>query len=276
MRIITDSTSDLTPQMVEALGIDWVIPMKILIDGKEYQDKVDVSDEQFYEMLPQCTELPKTSLVSAGEYCDVFNRFPDEELLVMPISSGLSGSFNSACLAKDMLGREDIYVVDSKSTALALALMVRIAAQRRDEGVAAPDIAVELAELSGRVRVYAVVETLKYLVMGGRLSKAAGFVGSALNLKPLICLKDGVLTSVGKARGSKAAVRLMRQLVDANECIDTDYPIYFAHAFNQEGLAVIKDAFPEYVDGAQALTVGCIVGTHTGPKVTAIGFITKN
>ena len=172
-----------------------------------------------------------------------------------------------------MSGRGDVHVVDNKSTALALALMVRIACQRRDEGQSAAEIKRELEELSSRVRVYAPVETLHYLVMGGRLSKVAGFVGAALNLKPVICLKDGVLTAVGKARGTRAAARLVRELVDAHEQIDLRYPVNFACAFNPEGVKMLREFFPEVPADALELTVGCIVGTHTGPGVFAISFI---
>ena len=93
MRIITDSTSDLTPELCKQLGVDLVIPMKITIDGREYLDKVDITDEQFYnELLPGCKELPKTSQTAVNDFLEAFARFPGEELLVLPISSGLSGS----------------------------------------------------------------------------------------------------------------------------------------------------------------------------------------
>lgn len=276
MRIITDSSSDLTPELIERFKVDLVIPMKISIDGKEYLDKVDIQDEPFYhEILPACQSLPKTSQVTANEFCEIFSRYPDEELVVLPISSGLSGTYSAALVAKEMLGRKDIYVVDNKATALALALMVQIACEKRDAGLSAREVAEQVEALSGRVRVYALVETLRYLVLGGRLSKAAGLVGSALNLKPIITLKGGVLSAVGKARGTKAAVKLLRELVDANERIDTNYPVYYGHAFNDEGIALLQQAFPEYPTKAPVLTVGCIVGTHTGPKVTAISFISE-
>ena len=268
MKIITDSSSDLTPELIAHFGVDAVIPMKISIDGREYRDKVDLTNDQFYqELLPASKTLPKTSQTTAGEFIEVF---PDEELLVLPLSSGLSGSYGMACVAREETGRSDIYVVDNKATALALALMVQIASERRAQGASAAEIAAELEALSSRVRVYAPVETLQYLVMGGRLSKAAGFVGTALNLKPVICLKDGVLSC-----GSKAAVRLVRELVDTHEEIDTNYPVYYAHACNEEGVQQLMAAFPEYPAAVPPLTVGCIVGTHTGPKVTAISFITK-
>lgn len=276
MRIITDSSSDLTPELIERFKVDLVIPMKISIDGKEYLDKVDIQDEPFYhEILPACQSLPKTSQVTANEFCEIFSRYPDEELVVLPISSGLSGTYSAALVAREMLGRKDIYVVDNKATALALALMVQIACEKRDAGLSAREVAEQVEALSGRVRVYALVETLRYLVLGGRLSKAAGLVGSVLNLKPIITLKGGVLSAVGKARGTRAAVKLLRELVDANERIDTNYPVYYGHAFNDEGIALLQQAFPEYPTKAPVLTVGCIVGTHTGPKVTAISFISE-
>ena len=84
-----------------------------------------------------------------------------------------------------------------------------------------------------------------------------------------------MLSAVGKARGTRAAVKLLRELVDANERIDTNYPVYYGHAFNDEGIALLQQAFPEYPTKAPVLTVGCIVGTHTGPKVTAISFISE-
>ena len=276
MRIITDSSSDLTPELIERFKVDLVIPMKSSIDVKEYLDKVDIQDEPFYhEILPACQSLPKTSQVTANEFCEIFSRYPDEELVVLPISSGLSGTYSAALVAREMLGRKDIYVVDNKATALALALMVQIACEKRDAGLSAREVAEQVEALSGRVRVYALVETLRYLVLGGRLSKAAGLVGSVLNLKPIITLKGGVLSAVGKARGTRAAVKLLRELVDANERIDTNYPVYYGHAFNDEGIALLQQAFPEYPAQAPVLTVGCIVGTHTGPKVTAISFISE-
>ena len=109
MKIITDSSSDLTPELIAHFGVDAVIPMKISIDGREYRDKVDLTNDQFYqELLPASKTLPKTSQTTAGEFIEVFNRFPDEELLVLPLSSGLSGSYGMACVAREEPGRSDI------------------------------------------------------------------------------------------------------------------------------------------------------------------------
>lgn len=275
MKIITDSSSDLTPELIEKFGIDLVIPMKLSVDGKEYLDKVDLTNEQFYkEVLPSCTELPKTSQTTVNDFMEIYRCFPDEDLLVFPLSSGLSGSYNSACVAKEMAERDNVYVVDNKATSLALALMLEIASRKRTEGLSAAQIKEEIEALAPRLRVYAPVETLHYLVMGGRLSKVAGFVGSALQLKPIICLKDGVLTAVGKARGTRGVTKLLRELVD-HDPIDFHYPIYFAHGDNPEGIAQVREVFPEVSPDAYTVPVGPIIGTHVGPGVTAISYIAQ-
>lgn len=275
MRIITDSSSDITPELCNRFGVDHVIPMKISVDGREYLDKIDLTyDDFYYHILPGCKQLPKTSQTTVGEFMELYAAYPDEELLVLPLSSGLSGAYNSACLAAAESGRSDVYVVDNKSTTLALTLMTEIACRLRDKGLSAAEIKEELEALAPRVRVYAPMETLHYLVMGGRLSKVAGAVGTALRIMPIICLKDGVLTAIGKAHGFKSALRTMRTYVDRDP-IDTDYPVYFAHVNNEDGIDQMRQVFPEVPADAVSLWVGSVVGTHVGPGATAISYIAK-
>ena len=276
--IVTDSSCDLPAPLLEKMGIR-VVPLAVNLDGKTYFNYPDgraIGFEEYYAQL-RSGKQATTSAVNMSLFRTVMEAelIAGHDVLYLGFSSGLSGTYSAALVAREMLGRKDIYVVDNKATALALALMVQIACEKRDAGLSAREVAEQVEALSGRVRVYALVETLRYLVLGGRLSKAAGLVGSALNLKPIITLKGGVLSAVGKARGTRAAVKLLRELVDANERIDTNYPVYYGHAFNDEGIALLQQAFPEYPTKAPVLTVGCIVGTHTGPKVTAISFISE-
>lgn len=184
MKIITDSSSDLTPELIAHFGVDAVIPMKISIDGRRISrqsgsDKRPILSGAAARQQDAPQDLPN----HGGRIHRGVQPLPDEELLVLPLSSGLSGSYGMACVAREETGRSDIYVVDNKATALALALMVQIASERRAQSVSAAEIAAELEALSSRVRVYAPVETLQYLVMGGRLSKAAGFVGHSAEPK---------------------------------------------------------------------------------------------
>ena len=164
--------------------------------------------------------------------------------------------------------------MDTQATTLALTLMTEIACRLRDEGRSAAEIKAELESIAPRVRIYAPVETLHYLVMGGRLSKVAGTVGSALRIMPIICMKDGVLAAVGKAHGFKSALRTMRTYVDRDP-IDPAYPVYFAHVNNEDGVRQMRAMFPEAPDAATSLWVGSVVGTHVGPGATAISYIAK-
>ena len=275
MKIITDSSSDITPVLCERFGVDHVIPLRISVDGKDYLDKVDLTyDDFYYHILPGCKQLPKTSQPPIGEFLELFERWPDEDILLLPLSSGLSGAYNTACLAASQTGRSNIYVVDTQATTLALTLMTEIACRLRDEGRSAAEIKAELESIAPRVRIYAPVETLHYLVMGGRLSKVAGAVGSALRIMPIICMKDGVLAAVGKAHGFKSALRTMRTYVDRDP-IDLAYPVYFAHVNNEDGVRQMRAMFPEAPDAATSLWVGSVVGTHVGPGTTAISYIAK-
>ena len=275
MKIIIDSSSDITPVLCEKFGVDAVIPMCINADGRDYRDKVDLTYEDFYfHILPGCKQLPKTSQPPIGDFIELFERWPDEEILVLTLSSGLSGAYSTACLAASQTGRDNIYVVDTLSTTVALTMMAEIACRLRDEGRTAAEIKAELEALAPRVRIYAPVETLNYLVMGGRLSKVAGAVGSALRIMPIICLKGGVLSAVGKAHGYKSALRTLRTYVDRDP-IDLNYPVYFAHVNNEDGVEEMRATFTEAPADAYALWVGSVVGTHVGPGAMAIAYIAK-
>ena len=152
MKIITDSSCDLTPELAARLHVDHIIPMRITADGSEYIDRVTLSlDDFYYHILPGCKQLPKTSQVSVSDFMEIYAAYPDEDLLVLPLSSGLSGEYNSACIAAQESGRDNIFVVDNKSTTLALALMAEIACRLRDEGRCAANIQQELEALAGQV-----------------------------------------------------------------------------------------------------------------------------
>ncbi len=275
MRLITDSSCDLTQELIDAFHVDVVVPMKLNIDGVDYLDKTDITYDSFYgELLPKAKSLPKTSQTTIHTWMNVYETFPDEELLVLPVGSGLSGSYNSACVAAEMTARNNIHVVDTQTTALGLSLLLELSAARRDEGMSCAQIKAYLESIAPRLRVFAAMDTLHYLVMGGRLSKVSGALGSALNLKPVVCLKHNAIASAGKARGFRSALKLVRELADSDP-IDTAFPLYFAHASNPDGAQQLRALFPEAPADAPVLQVGPIVGTHVGPGAVAIAYVAK-
>lgn len=274
IRIITDSTSDIPMEQQAELGID-IVPLSVLFGDKKYTDGVDLKKEQFFEMLAECKTLPTTSQVNPDGFYDLFKNYVDkgDQVIGIFISSKLSGTCQSALIAKDMVGSDDIYIVDSKNTTFGLALLVHEAIKRRDSGTDAKAIYDELMTLRTRVKFFAVVNTLKYLKMGGRLSSSAAIIGSMLSIKPLVSIVEGKVKSVGKARGQKAALSLIADQLKKH-IPDKQYTITFGHTCSPELMKSFIDFFaPLNVTPDQILTVGCVVGTHSGPGCVGMAYI---
>ena len=209
VRIITDSTTDVTPAAARQLNLG-VVPLKVLFGQEEYRDGIDLTMEEFYTKLTSNDQLPTTSQPSPNDFLTEFEKAKaaGEEIVVLTLSSQLSGTYQSAQLAKDYCEYEPIYIVDSLSATIGTQLLLREAIRLRDAGQSASQIAQQLEQLKERVTILAAVDTLEYLVKGGRLSKAAGFAGSLLGIHPMITLAEGKISVLGKARGKKATLQL--------------------------------------------------------------------
>lgn len=274
IRIITDSTSDIPMEKQAELGID-IVPLSVLFGDKRYTDGVDLKKEQFFEMLAECKTLPTTSQVNPDGFYDLFKGYVDkgDQVIGIFISSKLSGTCQSALIAKDMVGSDDIHIIDSRSTTFGLALLVYEAMKRRDSGANAKTIYDEVMALRSRVRFYAVVNTLKYLKMGGRLSSSAAIIGSVLNIKPLVSIVDGKVKSVGKARGQKAALAHIADFMKKH-VPDKRYTITFGHTCSPPLMKSFIDYFaPLDITPDHIVTVGCVVGTHSGPGCIGLAYI---
>lgn len=277
VRIITDSTSDISQQRGAQLGID-ILPLTVNFGSESYKDGVDISIEAFYAKLAQAETLPFTSQINPNEFEEIFSRYLNagEEMVYLGISSELSGTMQSAYLARNTLDSPDIHILDTKTTTFSLALLVEEAVKLRDAGHSAQEIASRIDALSRRTSLIACVDTLKYLKMGGRLSAASAAVGEILSIRPLISLVQGKVEAVGKARGRKAAFKSMLKLVE-KEGVDEDYPVSFGHSNSPEILQECLDFFAPYVDTKNALicNIGCTIGTHAGPGAVGIGYIRR-
>jgi DegV family protein with EDD domain len=193
-------------------------------------------------------------------------------VVAIHLSSALSGTYQSAVLAARKT--PGVYTVDSQSATIGSALLVRIAVELRDRGLGAAEIAGRLAALSERVRLFAYIPTLKYLVRGGRLSATAGMVGSRLNIYPLLSVQDGALKNEGKARGKNAACREIARLMKA-EGIDKEYGVVFGHAAAPDDIAGLKDALGDLLGDCESYNcvIGAVVGVHSGPGAVGVAFI---
>ena len=276
VQIITDSTSDLTAEELRELGVH-VIHMRVIFEGGVYTDGVDITKEEFYAKQAEAKVLPKTTQVNPGEFCDAFQPLLDtgDEVVAILLSSKLSGSFQSAVIAKDMVeGAERLHLVDSLNVTLGEGLLVREAVRLRDAGKSGAEIAAAIEALRSRVRFVAFVGTLKYLKMGGRISASTAALGTMLNISPVVAVVDGEVKSVGKVRGSQ---KIMAYTLDfAKEYpVDTRHCVVFGHSRCQETM----EAYRDKVTAALGIRdwawdeLGAVIGTHAGPGCYGLAYI---
>lgn len=277
VRIITDSASDMSPAEHPALA---VLPLSVTFGTDVYMDGVDIDHQRFYEMLVERDELPKTGQVNPYAFSQAIAeaREAGDEAVIITVGAKLSGTNQSARTALAEAPGGDVYVVDSNNVTLGERVLVEYALRLVDEGQGAAQIAAAVEAVRDRVVVIGLLETLEYLVRGGRLSAAAGAVGTLLNVKPVVAAEDGLIVQLGKARGSKNGRNLLNQKVEKAGGIDFSMPL----ALGYTGLsdAVLK----KYVEDSAALwaghtegelpvhTIGATIGTHVGPGAVAVAF----
>lgn len=278
IRIVTDSTSDLPLEECRKRGIEQVA-LSVHFGSESFRDGVDITHAEFYRRLSAAEELPTTSQLNPDDLVKVFekHRAQGDEVVGIFLSSDLSGTYQSACIARDMAGGEGIWLVDSRSVTFGLGLLVMYAAVLRDGGMGAQELAAELEECTQRLRILAVVDTLKYLKMGGRISSAAAMVGGILGVSPIITVEDGKVEAAGKTRGRKAAFRWMEQKMQ-EQGVDETLPVAFGHtncaeAMNEcmEHFSALREKAPFVLTGS----IGSVVGTHAGPGAAGVAYFTK-
>lgn len=278
IQIITDSTCDLSPELVQQLGIH-VIPLSVCFGDEAFIDGVTLDKETFYAKLAEAEQLPTTSQPNPAAMLDCMEPLLEQgdEIVGIFLSSKLSGTFQSATIAAGMADSDKIHLVDSLNATFGLGLLVMIAAHARDEGKSAAEIVEIVEDAKSRLRLIAFVDTLKYLQMGGRISAASAVVGTLLGINPLISVIDGAVESIGKARGRKGAYRHLKALFE-QETMDERFPVFFGATNDvnamQELEAALTPSFTSAVDVFHA-EIGCAIGTHAGPGAAGIAYIAK-
>lgn len=268
IRILTDSTSDISPAEAREMGID-VVPLRVIIDGKAYTEGVDIQIDEFYPKLAEAKALPTTSQPAPEQFLAYFEKARDrgDELIVLLISSHLSGTIQSAQIAKGICGYDKIYIIDSLNAIVSLRLLVEYGLKLIEQGKSAGEIIAQLEEDKSRIVLLAMVDTLKYLHKGGRLSAASAKVGTLLHIKPLLTLKNGEMVVMDKVRGVKSAMQRLIDEIARRGKPDRNMPLYFGYTY-------IKDTcltFAENVEqkyktiSKKVCPIGCVIGTHVGP-----------
>ncbi len=277
VRIITDSSCDLPREYAAQRGIT-VIPLKVRFGEEEFLDGVTITHDEFFTRLEKKDIVPKTSQITPYDYQQYFEEAVrnGDSAVCLTISSGVSGSWENACLvASDY--PDQVFVVDAQQFCISMGILAEAAAHLRDEGRSAAEIAAALEQLKKRSHVLAVFDTLEYLKLGGRLSSAAAWIGGVLSIKPLITIEDGIVKVLGKARSMKSGTAAILKTIEQYGGIDWSLPVRLG--YTGTGTEQLK-AFAEQLEkslgtkisGLPVSKVGAVIGTYTGPGAVAIAF----
>ncbi len=271
IRLVTESTCDIPMNEAKSMGLH-LIPMKLYFGDDEYIDKITITTSEFYEKLAASDTTPTTVLTGPAEFADIFEQYKDDTIIVLLISKELSGTFNSACLAKEESGRDDIFIVDGRSVTIGNQLLIREACRMRDDGESAENIVSRLKYLSEHIEITATIDTLEYLVKGGRISSFSGFVGGVLNLKPIIRVKNGLVTTIGKQRGSKKAYDYLCSEIEARR--DKNFTAIAGYSQDSSKMNELCE-FLEISPHDNVCEIGSVIGVHAGPGIIGVGYISN-
>ena len=277
VRIVTDSSSNITPEEAEELGVT-VIPLTVIFGSDELRDGVDITAEAFYDRLARDKNHPHTSQINTAQFEEIFRdaQAKGEKLILLPISAALSGTHAAAVKAKENVGYDGIYVYDTRTTTVMLKMLVlearRLADREPEEIISALD------DLRSRTELYAMVDTLEYLWKGGRMARGTAMLGGLFRVKPIITIKsDGSLDVVAKAIGTRSAIKNLRKFVNP-ETIDPDVPVYYIYTVNKDNCErPINEVHPARPDEylSDATNICPVIGVHIGPGAVGICFARK-
>lgn len=270
--IVTDSTSDLTPELMSGLNID-IIPLKIKIGDDYFKDGIDLSKRDFWKRVTTESIIPKTSQPSPAEFREIYEKLFKKgykKIISIHISSKLSGTQQAARVAKGMLSRgEDIIIVDSKGVAMSLGYQVLEAARMAKDGENVENILTRLEQLQDKIKLYFVVNDINYLEKGGRIGRASSIIGGFLKVRPILKLENGEISVQGKAFGEAGAFGYIERLIKT-ESKKTSMLLYTTWGGTRKELSSADEIKNQQVGNNKVeykgrLEIGATIGSHSGP-----------
>lgn len=275
MQIVTDRGADLTPEQLDGLNIHFA-PLRITLEGKTYSSGMDIQPGEFYRLLSETESFPTTSQPSAGEFAELYRQLAqsDPDILSIHISSGLSGTVNSARAAVAMVPEANVTIVDSKTLSCPLGWQVQAAALALKAGWPLPEVLALLERIRAQVEGLFTLNSLKYLIHGGRISHLKGLLASLLNIKPIIGVEreHGKYISHGQEMTLKRAILKLVDLVTQLYPAGTLLRVQPLHGDNLEAVQVMMDKLAERFElKREAITpVAPVLGAHTGPSLVGL------
>jgi len=281
VKIVTDSTADLSLQIVQQLGIT-VVPVYVCFGEKSYRDGVDISHDEFYQKLIKSPIHPTTSQPTPADFANVYSRLSTEtdEIVSIQVTSKLSGTYNSALQGRELMKTGyHIEVIDSLSVSMGLGLITMAAARLAKAGASLPEVMDEVRQVIPRICLLGVFDTLKYLLLGGRIGKAKALLGSMLNVKPLITMRDGELFPAGQVRTHSKGIERLFDLVRNTLNIEE---VAIVHSTTPGEATSLREHIASIFDKRQIhlARLGPALGVHGGPgtlilalreKISSIG-----
>jgi len=274
VKIICDSTGDIPEKIIKQYGIT-TVPLNILFGTDSYQDGVNITPAQFYKMLVEGKVHPTTSQPAPGLFAEAYKKLAKEtdEILVLTISAGISGTYESAVQAKQLVDSSlKIEIIDTGWTCAGLLLPTLKAARAAEQGMKLAEITKMVKAILPKIRVYMIFDTLEYLRKGGRIGLAKAWLGGILKLNPVLTLKDGVIHPVTQARGRAKAVDM---LVDLMKKTGSPEEIIVEDATTPDELEDLVKRISAAIPNAKIIRtkVGPVIGVHAGPRIMVAGAI---
>lgn len=281
IKIVTDSTADLTVELIEKYQIE-VLPLTVTLNGVSYRDGVDISKDAFYQLMCTTEEFPTTSQIPPATFVETYRRLADEgveHIVSIHISGDLSGTYQSSVLAGNMV--QDVvkvHCIDSRSATIGLGPIVLAAAEMVAQDLPIEEILDTMEKVVEQTAVFFLIDSLDNLHKGGRIGKASHLVGSLLNLKPILSLNEGVISAHEKVRGNKGNKALERLIAILIEKIDPHKKLYCAIGYSDsnalEHAKHIQACLQDKVDCDDFvyLQIGSVVGAHIGTGAVGMGF----
>jgi len=278
IRIVIDSTSDVTNEIIEKYNLK-MVPLTVNFEDESFLDKIELSSSDFFEKLEKSEKLPTTSQVSPGVFVEAFSEIllDGDQVLGIFLASEFSGTYDSASIAKNMIGSDNIHIIDSRNVCLGTFSLILEAIELVNKNKTIEKIVEELEKDKEKIVAVAGLETLKYLEKGGRLSKGQAVIGSILKIKPVIEIKDGKLNVIEKIRGKNKTIKWFDEWIEKNNYDLSDKTVLLFHARNEDQLKILRETIEEKYNIKNIIEqeIGPVIGTHAGPGVLGIGFLNK-
>lgn len=278
IKIITDSSSDIPLDKAKEIDVA-IVPLTIIFDKEEFLDRYTITPDEFYAKLGNSKNLPTTSQPSPNSFLTEIEKAKNtgDDVIIITLSSKLSGTYQSATIAKQMSEYDNVHIIDSLNATLGLQFLVDEAVRLRNEGKEVKEIVDTIETIKHKIKLVAAVDTLEYFVKGGRLSKTGGMAGTLLKIKPIVGLIDGGLDVLGKSRGMLAASNKIIELIAQSGEMDLDYPVYVGYTGSDEGnekfFTNLQNEFK--FENYKTFAIGPTIGTHAGPGAKGIVYKIK-